>query len=973
MKKLITLIMILTSALFAGIPSEVNHDDYVPMSVTTHQFSSGNLFTDAPTYRVYEMTNVDGVISTTEILGPTALTVDFDSITGHHTESFQASTANGFDVGNYYIVLFEATVDSVSGGFSEIFRVRPAVTNVNVTQWDGTQVSTPTIAGVPEVDAIYHNGGAIVVPLAAATDQSEHDATQSDIAALNDLSAAEVRSEADDALTAYGANTTVPMAAATSQTEHDATQSNIAEVDKKVDRNASLFESLRGHHSYQGNYYYVDPVNGNDGNTGGKSDPYATIQACHDNSVIDSNHDVIFLVAGHASQTTVHTVAVTTTLSKRYLKIAGPGRDFIATRTGNGDTFTVTADGVFFTGLQISTAATGSGDGIDIQDADFVGADNCWFVDTAGDGIHGTRVSNLYITDNHFESSGAEGVHIDGTGVGNSEDNVIYNNHFADTVNDGIRIENGTIIDTTIINNVIHNSGGYGVNISADSTDAIVVRNILNGNTSGPILDAGINTLPENNEQWAKEETVTVDGVTVEEMQDSALADFANVDTTLDETNVVPGSVIAIGSRDTWEEELTSAKFSGNEAGKKLIGVAANTIITGTSPDTGGTTNTSILIELDSDASISSGAYDPSNLVITSGTGMGQSRQCWEYLGGAGGDGLTKLYYINRDWKTIPDNTSTYTIYGSSGDTSVNEGLARGGTANTIILNELASTGATSYLGQIVFLGAGTGADDWGVVIAYNTGTQTATVHKNWDVTPVNGQTMYAMYPIGTLLTGDSFARIGVDGAGLINIDLPDQTMDITGDMSGTVGDVVANVGIDWGDVANPTSTNNMTQTIIGVTTVTGSVAGNVGGNLVGNVEGNVEGSVYMLDDIAVLALSRFFDTDSGETFETSVDGSVVKEITDNTSGTGTSPAAVWAYDISAIIAAGLAGTQLNSAASGGTVASDMYTDITVVPWEEVYHVIGDPGTEYYREALYTAQGTPITSSNLKIGKRVRQ
>jgi len=44
--------------------------------------------------------------------------------------------------------------------------------------------------------------------------------------------------------------------------------------------------------------------------------------------------------------------------------------------------------------------------------------------------------------------------------------------------------------------------------------------------------------------------------------------------------------------------------------------------------------------------------------------------------------------------------------------------------------------------------------------------------------------------------TGDSFGRIGVNGAGLTNIDLPNQTMDITGSLSGSVGSVTADVGI---------------------------------------------------------------------------------------------------------------------------------------------------------------------------------
>lgn len=45
-------------------------------------------------------------------------------------------------------------------------------------------------------------------------------------------------------------------------------------------------------------------------------------------------------------------------------------------------------------------------------------------------------------------------------------------------------------------------------------------------------------------------------------------------------------------------------------------------------------------------------------------------------------------------------------------------------------------------------------------------------------------------YTGNTVQTGDSFARIGAAGAGLTNIDLPNQTMDITGNLSGSVGSV---------------------------------------------------------------------------------------------------------------------------------------------------------------------------------------
>lgn len=50
-------------------------------------------------------------------------------------------------------------------------------------------------------------------------------------------------------------------------------------------------------------------------------------------------------------------------------------------------------------------------------------------------------------------------------------------------------------------------------------------------------------------------------------------------------------------------------------------------------------------------------------------------------------------------------------------------------------------------------------------------------------------------YTGNTVQTGDNFARIGAAGAGLTNINLPNQTMDITGNLSGSVGSVTGAVG----------------------------------------------------------------------------------------------------------------------------------------------------------------------------------
>ena len=98
-------------------------------------------------------------------------------------------------------------------------------------------------------------------------------------------------------------------------------------------------------------------------------------------------------------------------------------------------------------------------------------------------------------------------------------------------------------------------------------------------------------------------------------------------------------------------------------------------------------------------------------------------------------------------------------------------------------------------------------------------------------------------YTGNTVQTGDSFARIGVAGAGLTNINLPNQTMDITGNLSGSVGSVTGAVGSVTGAVGSVTGNvgGNVVGSTASVTGAVGSVTGNVGGNVAGSVGSNLE------------------------------------------------------------------------------------------------------------------------------------
>jgi len=145
-------------------------------------------------------------------------------------------------------------------------------------------------------------------------------------------------------------------------------------------------------------------------------------------------------------------------------------------------------------------------------------------------------------------------------------------------------------------------------------------------------------------------------------------------------------------------------------------------------------------IQLDTGASSTDGAYDPSIISIVDGTGAGQSRLVLQY------DGATRTATVDRNWKVNPDTTSEYTIFSDAGREHVNEGLAQGGTTISITLNALASSDDGAYVGQTVFVRSGTGEDQAGLVNAYNGTTKVATIAETWAVTP-DSTSAYVMLP----------------------------------------------------------------------------------------------------------------------------------------------------------------------------------------------------------------------------------
>ncbi|WP_346320180.1 neuraminidase-like domain-containing protein [Chitinophaga sp. YIM B06452] len=94
-------------------------------------------------------------------------------------------------------------------------------------------------------------------------------------------------------------------------------------------------------------------------------------------------------------------------------------------------------------------------------------------------------------------------------------------------------------------------------------------------------------------------------------------------------------------------------------------------------------------ITLDSAASDKDNAYSGMEITITAGTGKDQVRTITAYAG------ATRLAEVDKNWDTIPDNTSTYAV------TYVfAEGLAQGGTSTTIVLAAGSSATNDEYKGM---------------------------------------------------------------------------------------------------------------------------------------------------------------------------------------------------------------------------------------------------------------------------------
>lgn len=124
-----------------------------------------------------------------------------------------------------------------------------------------------------------------------------------------------------------------------------------------IENTYNAVESLRAHHTGFGKTIYWDPISGNDTYDGTSvSLAVATFAAAHALAT-DGGHDIITALSSGVGQTIVDE---TITITKNYLFLRGPGRDFKILPTSTiAPTITIDAIGIEVSGIVAETAATG--------------------------------------------------------------------------------------------------------------------------------------------------------------------------------------------------------------------------------------------------------------------------------------------------------------------------------------------------------------------------------------------------------------------------------------------------------------------------------------------------------------------------------------------------------------------------------------------------------------------------------------
>lgn len=295
-------------------------------------------------------------------------------------------------------------------------------------------------------------------------------------------------------------------------------------------------------------------------------------------------------------------------------------------------------------------------------------------------------------------------------------------------------------------------------NIPAD-VDAI----LADTGTDGVLLASGSVTAAVVATGAIDADAIAANAITSSEIADGAITAAKIATDAIGASELAAGAVAEIADG-VWDE-VASGHLTSGTFGQRLNLIRAGTAQAGAAGS----------ITLDAGASAVDNFYDGQVIYITGGTGAGQSRRIDTYTGS------TKVATISPNWGTNPDNTSIFVLIpegdvpGASAPTAaqvadavwdeaaadhltsgsfgqrlnvVRAGTAQAGAAGSITLDAGASATDNFYDGQVVYLTGGTGAGQSRRIDTYTGSTKVATVIPNWATTPDN-TTVFALIPEG--------------------------------------------------------------------------------------------------------------------------------------------------------------------------------------------------------------------------------
>jgi hypothetical protein len=265
---------------------------------------------------------------------------------------------------------------------------------------------------------------------------------------------------------------------------------HVKEITEATQTTKRLIENLRPHHTGTGDVFYWNPVDGLDTNDGlSAAAACLTFAHIHDNLVSDYGHDIVMACSATTPVAGVTSAQEAITITKNYVFLRGPGRDFeIDTSLIGGGGVEILGKGVEIAGVRIKTGTLGTDAALHIHN-DFALIRNVWVEQCGGDALHIHSSSNTIIEGGYFKAYKGHGIN-----VGSSVNHLWLRDlglHGTSGNGDGVHIEGTSIFEVKVTGHSdIHSNTGYGINVVTSSSRINIGAGVaIDSNTAGDVND----------------------------------------------------------------------------------------------------------------------------------------------------------------------------------------------------------------------------------------------------------------------------------------------------------------------------------------------------------------------------------------------------------------------------------------------------------------------------------------------------